>query len=210
MIRLFIADDHPIVRAGLSGIVADEGDMTVVGEASHGADLVERLRKEPTDVLLLDVSMPGPGVIPLLEQMQTQHPTIAVLVLSVHSEEQYAVRVLRAGARGYLTKDHSPGELVAAVRKVHAGGRYVSAALAERLAAEVTGGAPGLPHERLSDREFEVLCLLGSGQTVTDIASALSLSVKTVSTYRLRVLDKLPATSNAELIRYVVANGLMR
>jgi two-component system, NarL family, invasion response regulator UvrY len=133
-----------------------------------------------------------------------------VLVLSVHPEEQYALRALRAGARGYLTKDHSPGELVAAVRKVHAGGRYVSASLAERLAADLSTGADGLPHERLSDREFEVLCLLGSGRTVTDIAGTLSLSVKTVSTYRARLLEKIPASSNAELVRYVVAHGLMR
>ncbi len=210
MMRLFIADDHPIVRAGLIGIVADEGDMVVVGEATSGVDLVERLRKVPTDVLLLDVSMPGPGLVPLLEALREMHPTIGVLVLSVHSEEQYATRALRAGARGYLTKDHSPGELVAAVRKVHAGGRYVSATLAERLAAELSAGTQGLPHERLSDREFEVLCLLGSGRSVTEIAAVLSLSVKTVSTYRMRLLEKLPATSNAELVRYVVAHGLMR
>lgn len=210
MIRLFIADDHPIVRAGLIGIVAEQVDMAVVGEATSGVELSARLSKVPADVLLLDVSMPGPGLVPLLDTLRESHPTIAVLVLSVHSEEQYATRALRAGARGYLTKDHSPGELVAAVRKVHAGGRYVSATLAERLAAELSGGAPGLPHERLSDREFEVLCMLGSGRTVTEIASVLSLSVKTVSTYRTRLLEKLPARSNAELIRYVVAHGLMR
>lgn len=210
MIRLFIADDHPIVRAGLAGIVAEEGDMTVVGETSSGVDLVERLRKTTTDVLLLDVSMPGPGLVPLLEALRAVHSTIAVLVLSVHPEEQYATRALRAGARGYLTKDHSPSELVAAVRKVYAGGRYVSTTLAERLAAELSGGTSGLPHERLSDREFEVLCLLGSGRSVTEIATLLSLSVKTVSTYRMRLLEKLPAQSNAELVRYVVAHGLMR
>ncbi len=210
MIRLFIADDHPIVRAGLSGIVADEADISVVGEANTGVELVERLRTVASDVLLLDVSMPGPGLVPLLDALRSEHPTIAVLVLSVHPEEQYATRALRAGARGYLTKDHSPGELVAAVRKVHAGGRYVSTTLAERLAAELSAGAPGLSHERLSDREFEVLCLLGSGRTVTEIATMLSLSVKTVSTYRMRLLEKLPATSNAELVRYVVAHGLMR
>ncbi len=210
MIRLFIADDHPIVRAGLSSIIADAGDMMLVGEAARGEDVLAFVEKIATDVVLLDVSMPGPGLIPLLETMRAAHPSIAVLVLSVHPEEQYAMRALRAGARGYLTKDHSPGELVAAVRKVHGGGRYVSATLAERLAADLSTGVDGLPHERLSDREFEVLCLLGSGRTVTDIASTLSLSVKTVSTYRARLLDKIPAGSNAELVRYVVAHGLMR
>jgi two-component system, NarL family, invasion response regulator UvrY len=210
MIRLFIADDHPIVRAGLSSIVADEGDMLLVGEAARGEDVLACMRTTAIDVVLLDVSMPGPGVIPLLEMMRASHPSVAVLVLSVHPEEQYALRALRAGARGYLTKDHSPGELVAAVRKVHAGGRYVSTTLAERLAADLSTGADGLPHERLSDREFEVLCLLGSGRTVTDIAGTLSLSVKTVSTYRARLLEKIPASSNAELVRYVVAHGLMR
>lgn len=211
MIRLFIADDHPIVRAGLSSIVADDGDIMVVGEAASGDELLLRLGRVAVDVVLLDVSMPGPGVIALLEVMRDEHPSIGVLVLSVHPEEQYATRALRAGARGYLTKDHSPGELVAAVRKVHIGGRYVSATLAERLAAELSGGGTqGPPHERLSDREFEVLCMLGSGQTVTAIAAALSLSVKTVSTYRARLLEKIPASSNAELVRYVVAHGLMR
>ncbi len=210
MIRLFIADDHPIVRAGLSSIVAEDGDITVVGEAATGDALLTGVRTLPVDVVLLDVSMPGPGVIALLDQLRTEHPSVAVLVLSVHPEEQYATRALRAGARGYLTKDHSPGELVAAVRKVYSGGRYVSTGLAERLAAELSGGTQGLPHERLSDREFEVLCLLGSGQTVTEIASLLTLSVKTVSTYRSRLLEKIPARSNAELVRYVVAHGLMR
>lgn len=210
MIRLFIADDHPIVRAGLKGIVADEGDINVVGETSTGVGLSNVLRKTATDVLLLDVSMPGPGLVPLLEELRDTHPTIGVLVLSVHPEEQYATRALRAGARGYLTKDHSPDELVQAVRKVYSGGRYVSATLAERLAAELSNDVKGMPHERLSDREFEVLCLLGSGRTVTEIANSLSLSVKTVSTYRVRLLEKLPAASNADLVRYVVAHDLMR
>lgn len=210
MIRLFIADDHPIVRAGLASIVAEEGDIAVVGEAGTGDELMSGIRTLPVDVVLVDVSMPGPGVIPLLEQLRREHPSVGVLVLSVHPEEQYATRALRAGARGYLTKDHSPGELVAAVRRVSAGGRYVSESLAERLASELSGGAPGLAHERLSDREFEVLCLLGSGRTVTEIAKLLTLSVKTVSTYRARLLEKIPARSNAELVRYVVAHGLMR
>lgn len=210
MIRLFIADDHPIVRAGLSGIAMDDADIQVVGEAASGDELLAQLPSVPTDVLLLDVSMPGPGLVPILDTLRTHHPSIGVLVLSVHPEEQYATRALRAGARGYLTKDHSPRELLSAIRKVFGGGRYVSSTLAERLAAELAPGARSLPHERLSDREFDVLCLLGSGETVTQIAASLKLSVKTVSTYRSRVLEKLPATSNAELVRYVATHGLMR
>jgi DNA-binding NarL/FixJ family response regulator len=209
MIRVLIADDHPIVRAGLSGIVADAPDIRVVGDAATGDELLARVAETAADLVLLDVSMPGPGVVSLLEQLRTLHPSVRVLVLSVHPEEQYATRALRAGARGYLTKDHSPAELVAAVRKVHAGGRYVSDTLAERLASEL-GGDVRVAHERLSDREFEVLCLLGSGRTVTEIAGLLALSVKTVSTYRTRILAKLPAGSNAELVRYVVTHGLLR
>ncbi|MCU0626488.1 MAG: response regulator transcription factor [Gemmatimonadaceae bacterium] len=209
MIRVLIADDHPIVRAGLSGIVADAHDIRVVGDAATGDELLARVAETAADLVLLDVSMPGPGVVSLLEQLRTLHPSVRVLVLSVHPEEQYATRALRAGARGYLTKDHSPAELVAAVRKVHAGGRYVSDTLAERLASEL-GGDVRVAHERLSDREFEVLCLLGSGRTVTEIAGLLALSVKTVSTYRTRILAKLPAESNAELVRYVVTHGLLR
>jgi two-component system, NarL family, invasion response regulator UvrY len=211
MIRVIIADDHPIVRAGLTSVVADESDIAIIGESASGDALLEQLSRLPADVVLLDVSMPGPGLVPLLETLRTAHPSVRVLVLSVHPEEQYATRALRAGARGYLTKDHSPTELVSAIRKVFAGGRYVSASLAERLAMEIGAGvADVLPHERLSNREFDVLCLLGSGRTVTEIAQLLTLSVKTVSTYRSRLLAKMPADSNAELIRYVVTHGLLR
>jgi two-component system, NarL family, invasion response regulator UvrY len=211
VIRVLIADDHPIVRAGLISIVADETDIQVIGEAASGDDLQHRLASLPVDVVLLDVSMPGPGFVASIDAINTTQPTVRVLVLSVHAEEQYAMRALRAGARGYLTKDHSPTELVSAIRKVHSGGRYISASLAERLAAEIGAGADeALPHERLSNREFDVLCLLGSGQSVTEIAQQLSLSVKTVSTYRARLLTKLPAHTNADLVRYVVTHGLMR
>ena len=167
-----------------------------------------RCQQLPADVMLLDVSMPGPGLVPLLQELRTAHPTLPVLVLSVHPEDQYAMRALRAGARGYLTKDHSPEELVAAVRKVYRGGRYVSATLAERLAAEFdAAGSSRAPHEDLSDREFEVLCLVGSGRSVTEVAATLGLSVKTVSTYRTRLLQKMAATSNADLVRYVATHG---
>lgn len=210
MIRLLVADDHPVVRAGLQGILAQVSDMRVVGQASNADELLTGLRSLPVDVLLMDVSMPGPGFVPLLRQVRADYPSVAILVLSVHPEDQYATRALRGGARGYLTKDHSPDELVSAVRKVHRGGRYISASLAERLAAELSPDGAGTPHEQLSDREFDVLCLLGSGRTVTEVARELVLSVKTVSTYRKRVLDKMAMASNADLVRYVAAQGLMR
>lgn len=211
MIRVFLADDHPVVRKGLQRILEEQPGVTVVGEASDGDAMLAALLTLPADVLLLDVSMPGPGLVPLLQSLRTSHPTLPVLVLSVHPEDQYALRALRAGARGYLTKDHSPEELVAAVRKVYRGGRYVSATLAERLAAEFdAAGSAKAPHEDLSDREFEVLCLMGSGRSVTEVATTLGLSVKTVSTYRTRLLQKMAASSNADLVRYVATHGLMR
>ncbi len=211
MIRVFLADDHPVVRKGLQRILEEQPGIAVVGEASDGDAMLAALRSVATDVLLLDVSMPGPGLVPLLQELRAAHASLPVLVLSVHPEDQYALRALRAGARGYLTKDHSPEELVAAVRKVYRGGRYVSATLAERLAAEFdAAGSAKAPHEDLSDREFEVLCLMGSGRSVTEVAATLSLSVKTVSTYRTRLLQKMAASSNADLVRYVATHGLLR
>jgi two-component system, NarL family, invasion response regulator UvrY len=209
MIRLFLADDHPVVRAGLKQIVTDTPGLEVVGEAADGGTLLAALGHVAADVALVDVSMPGPGFLELLEQLASAHPTVRVLVLSVHPEDQYAVRALRAGAAGYLTKDHSPEELVAAIRKVHRGGRYVSAALAERLAVGLQLGAQW-PHETLSDREYEVLCLLGSGRTVKEISAALLLSPKTVSTYRARILEKMRLGTNADLVRYAALHGLIR
>jgi two-component system, NarL family, invasion response regulator UvrY len=210
VIRLFIADDHPVVRAGLRGIVEGEPDFEVVGEARDGGDMLARIGRTPAEVLLLDVSMPGPGFLEVLRSLRQDHPRVAVLVLSVHPEDQYAVRALRAGAAGYLTKDHSPEELVAAIRKVHRGGKYVSPALAERLAVGLEIGAADAPHEQLSDREYDVLCLLGSGRTVKEIAGRLALSPKTVSTYRARVLEKMKLASNADLVRYAAQHGLIK
>lgn len=210
MIRLFIADDHPVVRAGLRGIVDGEPDFEVVGEACDGGDMLARIGRTPAEVLLLDVSMPGPGFLEVLRGLRQDHPRVAVLVLSVHPEDQYAVRALRAGAAGYLTKDHSPEELVAAIRKVHRGGKYVSPSLAERLAVGLEIGASDSPHEQLSNREYDVLCLLGSGRTVKEIASRLALSPKTVSTYRARVLEKMKLATNADLVRYAAQHGLIK
>ena len=210
MIRLLIADDHPVVREGLRRIVQDAPGLEVVGEAASGDELFAHLPDVPADIVLLDVAMPGPGFLQVLQRLRAEHPTVAVLVLSVHPEDQYAVRALRAGASGYLTKDHSPEELTEAIRRVHRGHKYVSPQLAERLAADLTVGARDVRHEVLSDREYEVLCLLGSGRTVKEIAQSLQLSPKTVSTYRGRVLEKMHATSNADLVRYAAVHGLMR
>ena len=163
MIRLLIADDHPVVREGLRRIVQEAPGLEVVGEVASGHELLERLPRVPADIVLLDVTMPGPGFLELLQRLRSEHPTVAVLVLSVHPEDQYAVRALRAGASGYLTKDHSPEELTEAIRRVYRGSKYVSPGLAERLASDLVAGARDVRHELLSNREYEVLCLLGSG-----------------------------------------------
>jgi two-component system invasion response regulator UvrY len=211
MIRLLIADDHPVVRQGLRRIVADHPGLEVVGEAVNGDEVLASLPRVPADVVLLDIAMPGPGFLQVLQRLRADHPTVAVLVLSVHPEDQYAVRALRSGAAGYLTKDHSPEQLVEAIRKVHRGGRYVSPTLAERLAANLaTAGTQQVRHELLSHREYEVLCLLGSGRTVKEISAQLRLSPKTISTYRARLLEKMQATTNADLVRYAAQHGLIR
>lgn len=207
MIRLLIADDHPIVRQGLRQIAADQPGIAVVGEAASADEALARLGEVPADVMLLDVSMPGPGFIEVLQQVRRDHPTVKVLVLSVHPEDQWAVRALRAGAAGYLTKDHSPEQLIEAVRRVYRGGKYVTAALAEKLATGLEAGSVS-PHEGLSDREFEVLRGLGAGLSVKDVAARLKLSPKTVSTYRTRILEKMRLQTNADLVRYVRENNI--
>lgn len=208
MIRLLIADDHPVVRQGLRRILTEAGDINVVGEAEKGDDVVRMLESTPVDVLLLDISMPGPtSFLDLLKQVSARHPRLRALVLSMHSEDQYALRAFKAGASGYLTKDRPPEELLEAVRRIHAGGKYVSSALAEKL---VTGAqsAEHLPHESLSDREYEVLCLLAAGKSIKEIAARLTLSPKTVSTYRARILEKMVFSSNADIVRYFVEHSL--
>jgi DNA-binding NarL/FixJ family response regulator len=210
MIRLLVADDHPVVREGLRRIVDETPGMRVVAEARDGEEVLEQVGRVPADVLLLDVAMPGPGFLGVLEAVRTREPALRVLVLSVHPEDQYAVRALRAGAAGYLTKDHSPEALVEAIRKVALGGTYVSATLAERLARGLRSDSGVPAHETLSDREYEVLCFLGSGRTVKDIAATLGLSVKTVSTYRSRLLQKMGFEANSDLVRYVATHGLLR
>jgi two-component system, NarL family, invasion response regulator UvrY len=209
MIRLAIADDHPIVRQGLRRIASEGAEISVVGEASTAAELFRLLAGAAVDVVLLDVSMPGATFVETLKELREKHPSIKVLVLSVHPEDQWAVRSLRAGAAGYLTKDRSPEQLVEAIRRVARGGKYVSELLAEKLAGLVDNDRTRSPHERLSDREFEVLRALGSGMAVKDVAQQLKLSAKTVSTYRARLLEKMGLKSRADLVRYVVENELL-
>ncbi|MFL5614407.1 MAG: response regulator [Gemmatimonadaceae bacterium] len=208
MIRILIVDDHPIVRAGLRRIAEDDRGIVVTGEAPSGDEALAALRQFVADVVLLDVSMPGSPFTETLRRLREQHPTVRILVLSAHPEDQWAVRALRGGASGYLTKDHSPEQLLDAIRRVHRGGRYVSPSLAERLAAQLGHDFVGAPHEQLSDREFDVLRALGSGRTVKEIAAALELSPKTVSTYRVRLMEKMGFTSNADLVRYSAEHGL--
>jgi two-component system, NarL family, invasion response regulator UvrY len=210
MIRLAIADDHPIVRQGLRRIASDDAGITVTGEAATASELFLLLGATPADVVLLDVSMPGATFVETLRELREKHPSVKILVLSAHPEDQWAMRALRAGAAGYLTKDHSPEQLVQAVRKVARGGKYVSESMAEKLAGMLDDGAARAPHERLSDREFEVLRALGSGLMVKEVAAQLRLSAKTVSTYRARVLEKMGLESKADLVRYVTAHQLLK
>ena len=208
-IRIFIADDHPIVRQGLRRIVEADPGMVISGEADGAAALLAGLETKATDLVLLDVSMPGGLFLETLRELRNRHPSIRVLALSVHPEDEWAVRALRAGASGYLTKDHSPDQLLDAIRRVYRGGKYVSPSLAERLASQLDGGGQRAPHELLSDREFEVMRRLGSGLTVSQIAGELALSTKTVSTYRTRILEKMAVATNADLVRYAARHGLI-
>lgn len=206
--RLFIADDHIVVRRGLKQIIATEPGWEVAGEASGVDEVLIALRATRIDVLILDISLDGRSGIDLLGHIRCEFPSLPVLIFSMHAEVQYAVRCLRAGAAGYLQKDSSPEEIVAAVRRVAAGRRYFSASVAGAIADDLVRGA-GQPHERLSDREFEVFRLIAQGKSATAIAATLHLSVKTVSTYRSRILEKTGFHSNAEIVAYSVRLGLV-
>jgi two-component system invasion response regulator UvrY len=207
VIRILIADDHSIYREGLKKVL-EAGGMAIAAEAATGEEALERARETHPDVVILDVSMPGRGGIETVQELKRREPRIRVLVLTMHSEDNFAVRCLREGADGYLTKDAGPEQVLAAVRKVHGGGKYVSSALAERLASSLDANFGRPLHEKLSHREFQVMSLIGEGKTASEIAAELNLSVKTVSTYRARILEKMDMKSTVEIIRYVVMRGL--
>lgn len=209
MTRLLIADDHPVVREGVRRILEGAAEVEVVGEVGRGDEVVEAARRLRADVVVLDIGMPGPSYLEVLAALSAASPGPRVLVLSAQPEEEYAVHALRAGAAGYLTKGYAPGDLVEAVRRVAQGRRYISAALAERLAAGAAEGTPKQPHELLSAREAEVLRLLAAGLSLKEIASRLGVSPKTVSSFRSRVLEKMGARTNADLIRYALEHRLI-
>jgi len=209
VIRVLVADDHAVLREGLRRILEEYADLKVVAEAGSGDELMAALAGSPADVLVVDISMPGPGVFALLGRLRVEHPRLRCVVLTVHSAAQYAVRVLRAGAAGFLSKEQSPDLLVSAIRKVYGGGIFVSPSLAEMLAGNVASRHAGERHEALSDREFEVLVRIASGQSIKVISADLSLSPKTVSTYHSRIRKKLDLQSDAELTRYVLEHHLI-
>jgi DNA-binding NarL/FixJ family response regulator len=209
MIRVLLADDHAVVRAGLREILTDAGDITVAGEASNGQEVLAQVRGHDFDLAVLDMSMPGRSGIDLIKQVKSEKPKLRILILSMHSEQQYAVRALKAGASGYLTKDSAADQLVAAIRRIAAGGAYVTSETAERLALDAAPGTDAAPHTRLSDREFQVFQLIAQGGAVGKIAKQLSLSVKTVSTHKTRIMEKMGLANQTELIRYALEHKLL-
>jgi len=210
MIKILVADDHAIVREGLKQILADIPDIVVADEASSGQEVLKKASEHDYDLVLLDITMPDISGLDILKELKSKRPEFHILVLSIHPEEQYAVRALRAGASGYLTKESAPDELITAIRKTSLGGKYISSSLAEKLAFDLeTGGAEKPLHQALSDREYQVMCMIASGKTVKEIAEELLLSIKTISTYRSRVLQKMQLKNNAELTRYAILNRLV-
>jgi DNA-binding NarL/FixJ family response regulator len=209
VIKVLVADDHAIVRRGLRQILDETKDILVGADAASASEVLELVRTQRFSAVILDISLPGASGLELLTTIRKERPELPVLVLTVHSEDQYAVRAIKAGAAGFLTKESAPELLIDAVRKIAGGGRYVSPQLAERLASTVAGDGKGAPHERLSDREFEILKMLASGKTVSQVAQELSLSVKTVSTHRTRILRKMGMQTNAELTSYAVRAHLV-
>ncbi|HEY4297617.1 MAG TPA: response regulator transcription factor [Paraburkholderia sp.] len=208
MIKILIADDHAIVRGGIRQIIATTSDIEVSAEAAQGSEVVDKLRACPVDLLLLDMTMPGISGIDLIRRVRAELPALPVLVLSIHDEAQVASRALRAGATGYLTKDSDPEVLLAAIRKIANGGRFIDPKLVDAMVFEThRGDVP--PHEVLSDREFQVLQMLASGKSINDIADACALSAKTISTHKMRLMQKLGLSNNAEVIRYALRHGLI-
>jgi two-component system invasion response regulator UvrY len=208
MIRVIIVDDHPVVRRGLKQIIGAEPNMRVVGEAQFAREAIQLIRRTACDAVILDFALPDANGLTVLNELKSDHRRPPVLIMSMYEEEQYAVRLLKAGASGFLMKDSLPEELIKAIRKIVSGGKYVSPTLAEILASELTSPS-AQPHETLSDREFQILCLIASGKTLTDIGASLCISGKTVSTYRTRILEKMNMKSNAELITYTLKHKLI-
>ena len=208
MIRILIADDHAIIRHGLKQIIEESGDMRVVAEADCGIEALRKIRGIECDVVLLDISMPDMSGIDVLKQIHAERPQLPILILSIYSEDQYAMRLIKAGAAGYMTKESAPSEVVKALLRVASGKKYISPTVAEILANDLGTAEERLPHQILSDREYQIFLLLASAKTVSEIADALALSVKTVSTYRSRVLEKMHLHNNAELMRYAIDNDL--
>lgn len=209
MIKLLIADDHAIFREGLKHILTECPGVDVAAEAKNGQEVLEKIRSNKYDIVLLDISMPGMSGLEVLKQLKIEKPKLPVLVLSMHPEEQYAIRALRAGASGYLTKESAPDELITAVRKISQGRKYITSSLAERLAFEMDTDSEKPLHDTLSDREFQVLRMIAAGKTITQIADNLSLSIKTISTYRTRIMEKMNMKTNAELMHYAINQGIL-
>lgn len=209
MIRIVLADDHAILREGLKQVLRSQADFEIVAEASDGHEVMQRVRDADFDVLVLDMSMPGKSGVELIKQVKAEKPKLRVLVLTMHEEQQYAVRAIRAGASGYLTKEGASAQLVSAIRKVAGGGAFISAEVAEHLALNAMPGAQAAPHEGLSDREFQVFRMIAEGRSVSDIAERLNLSVKTVSTHKANLMQKLGMETTGEIIRYALTHRLV-
>lgn len=209
MIKILIADDHAVVIRGIKQILAEEADMQVLGEASNADEILELLYKEEWDVLILDITMPGKSGLDSLIEIKQKKPKLAILILSMHPEEEIAIRALKTGASGYLNKDSVPGELIRAIRKVASGGKYITSNLAETILLNMQTESDKPLHEGLSEREFQVLCLLASGHSLSKIAEELSLSIKTISTYRSRILEKMNLKTNVDLTHYAIKNKLV-
>jgi two-component system, NarL family, invasion response regulator UvrY len=209
MIKILIADDHSVVRRGIKQILSEESDIEVLGEASSTDEVIEQLDEQDWDILVLDITMPGRSGLECLLEVRHKKPEMKVLILSMHPEEEIAITALRTGASGYLNKDSVPEELIKAIRKIHEGGRYISSTLAESILYSMDKGSSQEPHETLSEREFQVFCQLSSGKTLTEIAEELSLSIKTISTYRSRILEKMNLKTNVDLTHYAIKHKLV-
>jgi len=209
MINVLIADDHAVVRKGIRQIISEDEEINVLGEASNSDEIIAQLYDYDWDVFVLDITMPGKNGLDVMIEIKQKRPEIKILILSMHPEEEIALRALKTGASGYLNKDSVPGELIKAIRKIYSGGRYISSMLAESIVFSHEREEYLLPHEALSEREFQVMCLIASGNTLSQIAEELSLSIKTVSTYRTRIMDKMNMKSNVEITHYSIKNKLV-